>query len=273
MSVVSRQGQWRRFALSLVAAAALIVVTALAVAYVLDPYDTGRSPLVQKPGVRPQGPRTAGASRARDRAFNAAVFGNSRIQLLSPERLNALTGLSFVQLSVPGTGPKEQLSLIQWFMRHHPDARALVIGADKNWCTEDLAMRSEYPFPYWLYSPDLLEYVRGLLRSAVLQEIPRRLGYLFAKRPARARPDGYWDYELNYAALRLDSRSGLDPPGRRKPRECAGEYDWTLPRCRAAARAGLCPLAASQARGRVPADLRTATPKVRHDGRSRRGCV
>jgi hypothetical protein len=182
----------------------MIVMTALAAAFVLDPYDTGRSALVERPGVRPQGPRTAGASRGRDLAFNAAVFGNSRIQLLSPERLNGITGLSFVQLSVPGTGPKEQLTLIQWFMRHHPDARALVIGADKNWCTADPTMRSEHPFPYWLYSPNFLEYARGLLRSDVLQEIPRRLGYLFAKRPARARPDGYWDYELNYAALRLD---------------------------------------------------------------------
>jgi len=207
MSVVSRQGQWRHFALSLVAAAALIVVTALGVAYVLDPYDTGRSPLVQKPGVRPQGARTAGASRARDRAFNAAIFGNSQIQLLSPERLNALTGLSFVQLSIPGSGPEEQLTLIRWFMRHHPDARALVIGVGKNWCTAQPAMPSEHPFPYWLYSLDPLEYARGLLRLDVLQEIPRRLGYLFAKRPARASPDGYWDYELNYAALGLDHGS------------------------------------------------------------------
>jgi hypothetical protein len=204
MSVVSRQGEWGHFALSLVTAGALIVVIALAAAHFLDPYDTGRSPLVQRPGVRPQGPRTAGASRGRDLAFNAAVFGNSRIQLLSPERLNGITGLSFVQLSVPGTGPKEQLTLIQWFMRHHPDARALVIGADKNWCTADPAMRSEHPFPYWLYSPDLLEYALGLLRSDVLQELPRRLGYLFAEHPARARPDGYWDYELNYAALGFD---------------------------------------------------------------------
>jgi hypothetical protein len=83
----------------------MIVMTALAAAFVLDPYDTGRSALVERPGVRPQGPRTAGASRGRDLAFNAAVFGNSRIQLLSPERLNGITGLSLVQLSVPGTGP------------------------------------------------------------------------------------------------------------------------------------------------------------------------
>ena len=140
ISVVSRQGEWGHFALSLVTAGALIVVIALAAAHFLDPYDTGRSPLVQRPGVRPQGPRQPGG-RGRDLAFNAAVFGNSRIQLLSPERLNGITGLSFVQLSVPGTGPKEQLTLIQWFMRHHPDARALVIGADKNWCTADPAMR------------------------------------------------------------------------------------------------------------------------------------
>jgi hypothetical protein len=140
-------------------------------AYALDPFDTGRSPLFQKAGVRPQGPRTAGASRGRDPAFNAALFGNSRIQLLSPERLNALTGLFFVQLSVPGTGPKEQLTLINWFMRHHPEALAVVIGADKTWCTADAAMRGEHAFPYWLYSADVLEYARGLLRFDVIQKM------------------------------------------------------------------------------------------------------
>jgi hypothetical protein len=196
----SRPNPWRRFALALTAGAAALLSGALAAAYLLDPFDTGRSPLLQKPGVRPQGPRTAGASRGRDPAFDAAIIGNSHIQPLSPERLDALTGLSFVQLSIVATGPKEQLPVLDWFLRHHPQPRALVIGADRFWCAAEVAGSDQAPFPFWLYSRSLPEYGRGLLRYHVLEEIPRRIGYLLAKRPARARPDGYWDYEPVYIA-------------------------------------------------------------------------
>lgn len=183
------------------AAAAALLAAVLGAAYAIDPYDTGRSSLLAKPGVRPQGPRTAHASRGRDPAFDAAVIGNSHVQLLSPERLGALTGLSFVQLSVPATGPKEQFALIDWFLRHHPDARALVLGADSRWCTADPAMPNDKPFPFWLYSRDRLEYVRGLLRYDILEELPRRIGYVFSTRAPRARADGYWDYEPTYGQL------------------------------------------------------------------------
>src|SRR3954454_4696676 len=116
MSSDADESLWFRFALGLIAAAASLALGALATAYVIDPFDTGRSSLFKKAGIRPQGPRTAGASRGRDPSFNAAIFGNSHIQLLSPDRLRTLTGLSFVQLSVPATGPKEHFALIDWFM-------------------------------------------------------------------------------------------------------------------------------------------------------------
>jgi hypothetical protein len=193
-------GAWRRFARDFVIGATAILAGLLAIAYVLDPFDTGRPGLFAKAGVRPQGPRTAGASRGRDPAFNAAVIGNSHVQLLSPERLDALTGLSFVQLSIVATGPKEQFLLVDWFMRHHPGARALVIGADRYWCQPELAGSDQAPFPFWLYSRSPPEYIRGLLRFQVLEELPRRAGYLLSKRPARARPDGYWDYEPAHIA-------------------------------------------------------------------------
>src|SRR5215213_8083367 len=111
-------GAWRRFARDFVIGATAILGSLLAAAYAIDPFDTGRPGLFAKAGVRPQGPRTAGASRGRDPAFNAAIIGNSHIQLLSPERLQQLTGLAFVQLSVPATGPREQFVLIDWFARH-----------------------------------------------------------------------------------------------------------------------------------------------------------
>jgi hypothetical protein len=196
--------------------ASIIVLTALVgLAYAVDPYDTGRSALFAKSGVRPQGPRTGAASRGRDPSFEAAVVGNSHVQLLSPERLKKKTGLSFVQLSVPGTGPKEHLVLADWFLRHRPAARALVLGADVTWCTVDPALASERPFPFWLYSASPLAYARGLLRLDVLEELPRRLAYVFGSNAERARPDGYWDYEAEHPELargtlraRLEDRPG-----------------------------------------------------------------
>jgi hypothetical protein len=193
---------WRRFSALFLTVAALVLFALLSFAYALDPYDTGRSGLFAAPGVRSQGPRTAAASRGRDPTFDAAVFGNSRIQLLSPERLNRKTGLDFVQLSVPAIGPKEQLTLIDWFLRHRRSpATALVIAADTTWCRDDPALSNDKPFPFWLYSANSIDYVRGLLRYDILEELPRRLAYVMGDRADRAAPDGYWDYEADYRAV------------------------------------------------------------------------
>jgi hypothetical protein len=193
----------------LLAAAAGVLVGTLGVAYAVDPYDTGRSHLFEKAGVRPQGPRTAAASRGRDPAYNAAIIGNSHIQLLSPERLQEKTGLHFVQLSVPATGPKEQLVLIDWLLRHRREpAEAIVLGADGTWCTGDSALPNAKPFPFWLFSADPLEYARGLLRYDILEELPRRMRYVFG-RAERARPDGYWNYEPDYLSLGYGSDPAL----------------------------------------------------------------
>ena len=55
--------------LTLVATAAGLVIGVLALLMALDPYDTGRGSLFETKGVRPQGPRTANASRGRDPAI------------------------------------------------------------------------------------------------------------------------------------------------------------------------------------------------------------
>lgn len=180
--------------------------------FLADPYDTGRSPLRLKEGVRPQGPRTAAASRGRDQAFNAAIFGNSHIQLVSPEVLNARTGLAFVSLIAPATGPKETLTLIDWFLRHRREpAQALVIGIDSYWCTPDPAMPNDKPFPFWLFSRNPGDYLLGLLRFDVFEEMSHRLRYLLAREPRRARPDGYWDYSEGY-----EIQGALEESGRRR---------------------------------------------------------
>lgn len=198
---------WRRFSVFLVGLTVAAVLGVIAAAYVIDPYDTGRSLLFGREGVRPQGPRTANASRGRDPSFDAAIFGNSQIQLLSPDRLNKRTGFNFLQLAVPATGPKEHFVLIDWFLKHRKGpVKALVVDSDETWCTSDPEMPNFRPFPFWLYAANPLEYAKGLMRYDILEELPRRFGYVFGKNPARARPDGYWDYEPDYLNLGYDTR-------------------------------------------------------------------
>lgn len=198
-STSSSKGGWGGFGRTFLIAAASLVAAMLVLAFLVDPYDSGRSPLKLKAGVSPQGPRTAAASRGRDPQFSGAIFGNSHIQLVSPELLAQKTGIPFVSLIAPATGPREALVLLDWFLRHRKEpARALVIGIDVRWCTPDPALAIEKPFPFWLFENSSPRYLAGLMRFDVIEETLRRLRYLTAKAPERARPDGYWDYEAGY---------------------------------------------------------------------------
>lgn len=209
---------WSGFTTTLLAAAALFSAVFIATAFLIDPYDSGRSPLKLKDGVRPQGPRTALASRGRDPQFTGAIFGNSHIQLISPEQLREQTGIPFVSLIAPATRPKETLLTIDWFLRHHQEVppKAIVVGVDDFWCTPDPAMPNDKPFPFWLLSRSMPEYLSKLMRYDLIEEIPRRIGYLASSRAERARPDGYWDYESSYRdqgyATRPDLREKLEKP-------------------------------------------------------------
>lgn len=194
--------RWTHFIATLLMAAGLISVAFLVVAFLLDPYDSGRTPLALKEGVRPQGPRTALASRGRDPQFTGAIFGNSHIQLISPDELRARTGIPFVSLIAPATTPKETLATIDWFLRHHrePPAKAIVIGIDNYWCTANPALPNDKPFPFWLLSRSLPDYLAGLMRFDLLEELSRRITYLTSRKAERAPANGYWDYEANYLA-------------------------------------------------------------------------
>jgi hypothetical protein len=187
--------RWRTFAIVFIATAALLLAAALGLLAALDPYDTGRLALVRRPGVAEQGPRTADASRGRDPQFDSAIFGNSHVQLLRPENLKSATGLNFVSLAVPGTYPKEQLVLIDWFLRHHPSPAAMIVGLDTTWCLDSL--NNEKPFPFWLYDPNPYVYLAGLMRYSALEHIPGRLALLLGK-ATPARRDGYRNYAEDF---------------------------------------------------------------------------
>lgn len=197
---------WRGFARTLVLSGIALFAAYLALAVLVDPYDTGRSALLSRGAVRPQGPRTASALRGRDPAYAGAVIGNSHIQLIEPAVLTRRTGIPFVQLSVPATGPSEQFALLDWYLRHHARPDALVLSADAFWCADDPVFPSEHGFPYWLLD-DWPGYLRGLLRFSAAQETINRLGWLANPRRKTATADGWWDYEANY----LGQGFGRDP--------------------------------------------------------------
>jgi hypothetical protein len=185
---------WRRFVRTFL----LVFGGGLALLYVLiiaiDPYDSGRFPTFMPVGVSDENQQTANASNGRNPIFNAAVFGNSHGMLLSPARLDKLTDLTFVQMTSPGSGPREQMLLMRWFMRHHQHIGAFVLTADQTWCTRDPAIPMLYQFPPWLYGDNSFDYLAHLLNTRAVTTAYRRvLLALGAIRPTD--PDGYRDYE------------------------------------------------------------------------------
>src|SRR6478672_174611 len=197
-AAAGRPAEWRRFSATLLIAAAALFAGLFGAAVALDPYNTGRFSLVSTRGVPYQGPRTANASRGRDPAFDSAVIGNSHIQLLKPQRLDAALGASFVSLVVPGTGPREQLTMLDYFARRHRTPNVLILGIDGQWCTPSQAPPLAHPFPCWLYGEDDWEYRRGLLRLDTLWRLDPRIRQITTGRKSLAIADGYWDYERDY---------------------------------------------------------------------------
>jgi len=184
---------WRRW---LATFSSILVLTSgvlYALLVLIDPYDSGRFRGFGISGILDESPRTANVSRGRNSNFDAAVFGSSTGQLLDPRRLSQATGLSFAQLTVPGTGPREQLTVIHWFIAHRSRIGALVVVSDETWCTQDPALPLAHPFPFWLYGNDL-EYLQNLLSWHSLELAIRRIRIALGQRSA-SDPVGYSDYE------------------------------------------------------------------------------
>jgi hypothetical protein len=216
---ISESGRWRhllwRYAASTLIIGSVLFVLLLA----LDPYDTGRFALLPAHGVADFGQRLAFASVARRAGVDTAIVGDSTIQLLDPERLSRLIGHRAVSLAVPGSGPVEQLSLADYFRRHHRGQAdlTLVFGLDQAWCTTANPIVPSHAFPFWLYSKDRLDYVFNMMRYKTIEAAARRLK-LLAGFEHPARPDGYHDYDTGkvwhapeFAELPSEVRAGSVP--------------------------------------------------------------
>jgi hypothetical protein len=202
---------WRRFALTFLGVFGggfgLLYLTLL----VIDPYDTGRFPTFMKTGVVDEGQRTSNASHGRDSRFTAAVIGNSRGQMLDPAKLSALTGMDFVQLTTPASGPVEQMTMLRYFMRYHRKIDAVILTVDERWCGHDQSLPVILPFPFWLYRGNL-EYLGHFFGTRALTFAARRIKMELGLVPADdAR--GYQDYETgHYRNFRPGPLRRAEPP-------------------------------------------------------------
>jgi hypothetical protein len=184
---------WFRFVCFFLATLVGSLATVFLLIVVIDPFDRGHRTSLLPQGVLDESPRTANVSRGRDLRFNGAVFGNSHVQLLDPDRLSGITGFRFAQMSTPGTGPREQAALLKWFIHNHSNIKALVLGVDSQWCGQDPNPPIVTPFPFWLYGDDF-EYFMKMISTRSLDYGWRRVLIAMGRSPA-TNPAGYSNYE------------------------------------------------------------------------------
>jgi hypothetical protein len=121
------------------------------------------------------------------------------MQEIDPQRLTDETGVPFVSMVASGSWPREQLMLMDYFLRYHKNPQAIIVGIDDLWCHPDPALPSYqgYPIPYWLYGTSDLDYLVGLFRYSTLRPWRDRVRYLLGFRE-RSAPNGFNDYDHYY---------------------------------------------------------------------------
>jgi hypothetical protein len=187
---------WRACAVVFALTVIISILAVVAALAALDPYDTSRFGNSAFWRGRIDDDRT---SRGRDPLFNAAIIGNSRSALIEPAILDRGTGLHFVSLVIYGSQPIEELAVLRYFIGHHPDAGAVVIGLDDAWCKRQLQSGLGREFPHRLYEDGIFGYLAQLYTFRTVQRAWR------ARRSVDARADGFQDYEPAFRAAGQDA--------------------------------------------------------------------
>lgn len=184
---------WRRCLVACLGALGISALLLFVALLLVDPYDCGRGSLGID-GVDDRDTRTATASRARDAQFDSAIIGNSTAQLLNPADLSQSTGQRFVQLYLTGGSPREQLAVLDFFLRHHSRVGALVFVTDPFWCAHQRAPTRPGDFPYWLYGTNPVSWAARLMSRQSIERGFQRISIGLDLRK-RNPPDGFFSYE------------------------------------------------------------------------------
>jgi hypothetical protein len=166
--------EWTRCLAACIGTLGLGALLLFAFMIAVDPYDSGKFGLLGIDGVNDRNTHTAVASHARDANFDSAIIGNSTALMLDPVELSRATGRRFVQLAVTGAGPGEEFAVLDFFLRHHANVGALVLGTDPSWCAHDSAAPWA-AFPYWLYGKSSVIYAGRLISWSAIEHAFQRL--------------------------------------------------------------------------------------------------
>jgi len=186
---------WGRSLIACLGALTGAALLVLGLMVLVDPYDSGKLGLLGINGVDNRLTQITAASRARNPDFNAAILGNSTAQMIEPAELSRATNLRFVQLYMTGAVPRQQLAVLDFFLRHHKNVGALVIAADPSWCAHAREKQEGgIPFPDWLYDRSVVTYAVRLISWQAIEQAFQRISIGLGRRP-RMNPDGFVSYE------------------------------------------------------------------------------
>lgn len=190
----------------------VFVVTAIAVMaslylfiVLVDPYDNVPFSLSLEREPVSTNQRFAYPSLARKPSFDSAIIGTSTARLLNPERLNQLTGSSWVNLAMNSATAYEQMEMLKLFMRHHSQAKHIVIGIDDAWCRSgrELQKFTFRPFPPWMYDENQWNDLLYLFNDKALENAVRLVEYWSGKREAKYDRTGYRDFTEDFGKYDL----------------------------------------------------------------------
>ena len=184
--------EWRRFVALFLGVFVGGIFGAALFILLLDPFD-------MVPFSLPLGrPLVSGSQRfaypqvMRSGRFDAIIVGSSTARLIDPEQLNGPFNAHFANMAMNASSAWEEWTTFEYFRRHVPDPKALIVGVDDAWCDPNADRdRARHGFPEWMYDDDRWNDFTHLFNSGTLEIAARLVGYHLGLYPARSRYDGF----------------------------------------------------------------------------------
>lgn len=202
---------WRSFIRIFCWAAMLFAGALYLFILLVDPYDNVpfSPPLKREPISTNQ--RFSYPSLARNPSFDSAIIGTSTLRLLNPQRLNALTSNSWVNLAMNSATAYEQMEMLNLFLKNHPTAKYVVLGIDDAWCRPGTEIQefTFRPFPPWMYDGYRWNDLLYLFNDKALENSVRMIEYWVGKREAKYDAAGFTDFTKDFGEYNLEKTKAL----------------------------------------------------------------
>jgi len=186
--------RWPRFLKLYLRLMVLGLGTWFAAYHLIDPYGTKVWGLEMSRAPLNGNQRFFTPLLAREERFDSAIVGDSTTLELRPDLINEKFGGSFVNLSLNGATPDENLTLLDVFVRFHPVPKTVIIRVSDYDCgTSEPPKRGLPPFPDALYDQNPLNDLSVSLSWETARVMVQQAGYALGKHRSHAALDGHDD--------------------------------------------------------------------------------